>query len=147
MQLQRMRAAWDGCEVSYVTSKLEYKADILRDARRRGENAPRFFTILAANRWQKFRLVWQLLNIFAILLWVRPDLVISTGAASGYFALRLGKLLGARTIWVDSIANADEMSLSGKKIGPYADLWLTQWEHLARGEHGAKVPDFKGAVI
>ena len=63
---------------------------------------------------------------------MRPDVVISTGAAPGYFALRLGKLFGARTIWVDSIANAEEMSLSGRLAQRYADLWLTQWPEVAK---------------
>ena len=44
---------------------------------------------------------------------LRPDVVITTGAAPGYFAVRIGKLLGARVVWVDSIANAEELSLSG----------------------------------
>jgi hypothetical protein len=74
---------------------------------------------------------------------VRPDVVISTGAAPGYFAILFGKKLGAKTIWLDSIANVDELSMSGRAVGKYADLWLTQWEHLAT-EGG---PDFIGAVL
>jgi len=62
---------------------------------------------------------------------------------SGYFALRFGKLFGARTIWIDSMANAEELSKSGKEVGRYADLWLTQWEHLASSEG----PRFIGAVL
>ena len=80
----------------------------------------------------------------AWLLWQeRPDVVISTGAAPGYFAIRLGNLFGARTIWVDSVANVEELSLSGQKAGPHAKLWLTQWAHLAR-ENG---PHHRGSVL
>ena len=61
----------------------------------------------------------------------RPDAVITTGAAPGYVALRLAKLRGCRTVWLDSIANAEESSMSGRLAQPYADLWLTQWEDLA----------------
>jgi hypothetical protein len=69
--------------------------------------------------------------------------VISTGALPGYFALRLAKLFGARTVWIDSIANAEELSMSGQKVRPYADLWLTQWAHLA----SAGGPEFRGSVL
>jgi hypothetical protein len=61
----------------------------------------------------------------------RPNVIVSTGALPGYLAIRIGKLIRARSIWVDSIANADQLSMSGRKIGEYVDLWLTQWEHLA----------------
>jgi len=147
VQLQRMRTAWDGCEVTFVTTKSDYKADLLRDAEESGQSVPQFFTIIDANRWQKIRLLRQLLGIFLILLRVRPDVVISTGAASGYFAIRIAKVMGARTIWVDSIANAEELPLSGMRIGPYADMWLTQWEHLAKKTSNEVGPDYKGAVI
>jgi hypothetical protein len=46
-------------------------------------------------------------------------------------------------IWIDSIANVDEMSLTGRLVKPYADLWLTQWPHLATPEG----PQHAGAVI
>ena len=44
----------------------------------------------------------------------RPNLVISTGAAPGVIGVVLGRLFLAKTIWVDSIANAEELSLGGK---------------------------------
>ncbi|WP_169566125.1 UDP-N-acetylglucosamine--LPS N-acetylglucosamine transferase [Sneathiella limimaris] len=141
IQLRRMRPAWDeNCDVSYITTKREYE----EETKMEGNNA-QFYCLISANRWQKFRLILQLVSITYLIILKRPDVIISTGAALGYFAIRIGKLLGARTIWVDSIANADELSLSGQKVAKYADLWLTQWEHLA-GDKG-QGPVFKGAVI
>jgi cellulose synthase/poly-beta-1,6-N-acetylglucosamine synthase-like glycosyltransferase len=72
-----------------------------------------------------------------------PHKVITTGAAPGFFAVRLGKLLGAQCCWLDSIANAERLSLSGERAGPVADLWLTQWPGLA-SPHG---PHYQGAVL
>jgi hypothetical protein len=80
----------------------------------------------------------------AWIMWTeKPDIVISTGAAPGYLALRLGRLINAKTIWLDSIANVDQLSLSGLRVGRYADLWLTQWPHLAKPEG----PHYGGSVI
>ncbi len=70
-------------------------------------------------------------NLFPVIRSFRPDLVISTGAAPGALGLAIAKLLGARTIWVDSIANSEVVSLSGRLVKPVADLRLTQWPHLA----------------
>lgn len=63
---------------------------------------------------------------------VRPHVVLSTGALPGLVALPLARAMGARTIWIDSVANAGEMSLSGKLARRFAHLWLCQWDHVAR---------------
>ncbi|MBT8423046.1 MAG: UDP-N-acetylglucosamine--LPS N-acetylglucosamine transferase, partial [Gammaproteobacteria bacterium] len=68
---------------------------------------------------------------------------VSTGAAPGYFAIRFGKLLGAKTIWIDSLANVEQLSRAGRMAERYSDLWLTQWPDLAGGDG----PDYAGQVI
>jgi len=143
IQLSRMAPAWAGCRVTYVTTDPGLQASVEAAAAAQGAPAPGFFVVPEANRWQKIRLLWLLLKISAILLRTRPDVVITTGAAPGFFALRLAALFGIRTAWIDSIANGDELSLSGRMAGPHADLWLTQWEHLARPEG----PGHAGSVI
>ncbi len=62
---------------------------------------------------------------------LRPDVVVTTGAAPGLLALAVGKLFGARGVWIDSVANSERLSLSGQLALKIADLHLTQWEHLA----------------
>lgn len=147
VQLQRLRPALDGARLTYVTTDAGYREGLLEAARERGEAVPQFFAIPEANRWQKLRLAAQLITLSLILIRVRPHVVISTGAAPGFFAIMLGKWLGARTIWIDSIANAAELSLSGRLAGRYADLWLTQWPHLAEDEATPHALKFRGAVI
>jgi len=82
-------------------------------------------------------------NLIWIFIKEKPGVVISTGAAPGYFALLLGKWFGARTIWIDSMANIEDLSMSGSRVGRYADLWLTQWPHLAKSEG----PHYAGGVL
>jgi UDP-N-acetylglucosamine:LPS N-acetylglucosamine transferase len=142
VELRRLRPAWSGCNVVYVTT-----SDVRHEETLQDEPAPAFYSVVEASRWEKVKLVKQLLQIAAILLKERPQVIISTGAAPGYFALRIGKLLGAKTVWVDSIANAEELSLSGRKVCSYADLWLTQWEHLAQESIYKKELAYRGAVL
>ena len=54
-----------------------------------------------------------------------------------------GKLHGARTIWLDSVANSETPSMSGKFARKFVTLWLTQWEHLARPDAG----EYAGALL
>jgi UDP-N-acetylglucosamine:LPS N-acetylglucosamine transferase len=135
VQLLRLRPAFANCDVVFATVKEGYRANIGPEAE--------FRLIPDANRWNKLDLVRALFAIFHLIRRERPDVVITTGAAPGYFAIRIGSLFGARTIWVDSIANGEELSLSGRKAGPHATLWLTQWAHLARPGG----PHYSGSVL
>lgn len=134
VQLLRLRPSFEDCRVRYVSVRKAYGADV---------GGEQFSCIVDATRWDKAKLVIMSLQIVWLLVRTRPHIVISTGAAPGYFALRLGKVFGARTIWLDSIANAGELSLTGLLVRKYADLWLTQWPHLARPSG----PYFYGGVL
>ena len=134
IQLQRILPALAGTELVAATVHADYAKRL---------PVTRFHRIRDASRTSKVGLAILALEILMILVRERPDVIISTGAAPGYVALRLGKLFGARTIWVDSIANVERLSLSGERVGRFADLWLTQWEHLSRPGG----PIYKGSIL
>ncbi len=123
VQLLRLRPALADCRVTYVTVNRAYRGDV---------EADRFYLINDATRWNKIGLLIMAIRLLATILRERPHVIISTGAAPGYFAIRIGRLMGARTLWLDSLANVERLSMSGEHIGPHADAWLTQWPHLAR---------------
>ena len=143
MQLNRLMPAFEGCEVHWACTSPDHEARLRAAAGRLGQRVASYTPITDANRWTKLKLVKQMLETVALLIRVRPDVIVTTGASVGYFAIRAGRLLGARTCWIDSIANGDELSLSGVKAGPHADLFLTQWPHLAKPGG----PDCRGAVL
>jgi UDP-N-acetylglucosamine:LPS N-acetylglucosamine transferase len=135
IQLRRLRPALEGADVLWVTTKAGYRDEM--------EPGERFAVVPDANRWNKLRLAWSAARIFLTVLRHRPRVVMTTGAAPGYFAIRFGKLLGARTLWIDSIANADELSMSGQLAMKVADRVLTQWPHVAANDR----PEYRGAVL
>jgi UDP-N-acetylglucosamine:LPS N-acetylglucosamine transferase len=134
VQLLRLRPAFKGCDVVYATVKEGYRIDVRTE---------RFHVIPDSNRWNKWGLLHSAFAVLCVVIRERPDIVISTGAAPGYFGVAFGSLFGARTIWVDSIANGDELSLSGRRARRFADLWLTQWPHLAAKDG----PLYRGNVL
>lgn len=134
MQLRRLHQVLDEMDALYVSVDPSYRDEV---------GSERLHLVQDASRWNKARLIVQALQIFWLLVRIRPDFVLSTGASPGFFGLLFGKLFGARTIWIDSLANVDEVSLSGRLAKPFADLWLTQWPHLDRPEG----PRYAGAVL
>ena len=118
----------------YVTVDKAYRADI---------GSAQLYVVNDATRWSKLSLVKLALRIGWILIKERPDVVVTTGAAPGYFAVMFGKLIGARTAWIDSMDNVEQLSMAGPKAGRWADSWLTQWPALAK--QGG--PTYAGAVL
>jgi UDP-N-acetylglucosamine:LPS N-acetylglucosamine transferase len=133
VQLRRLEPAFDGLDVAYLTTDPGLRPEI---------GPARFYTVKDASRWNKLALLRTASRILWVLIRERPGVVVSTGAAPGYFAIRFGKLFGAKTIWIDSFANVEELSLSGRLASTKADLCLTQWPHLAGGR-----VRYRGAIL
>ena len=121
-QLMALRPAFEGCDVLYATTL---------------PGLPEEFGALPArivpdcNRHEPVAILRAAAAIGRLVAAQRPDVVVSTGALPGVIALGWGKAWRARTVWIDSIANAEEMSMSGRLARPVADLWLSQWPHVA----------------
>jgi len=134
VQLLRLRPAFANHDVTFVTVNRLYHDQVAKD---------KFYVVNDATRWNKIGLILLALRLAWIVWKEKPDVVLSTGAAPGYFALLFGHLLGSKTIWIDSIANVERLSMSGQMVGRHADLWLTQWPDLAKSEG----PRYVGSVI
>jgi len=132
-QLMIISDAFDGCPVTYATT-------IKSLAERTGKTAT---IIHDCNRNQPIEGLKCLWETFSLVRKTKPRVVISTGAMPGLFAIFFGRLLGARTVWIDSVANCEQMSMSGKIAGKLADLCLTQWQHLETGNG----PHYLGSVL
>ncbi len=128
VQLLRLRPAFAGMSLEFISTNQGYASQVEQ----------RLYVVTDANMWEKVKLIKMFLQVAWILLKVRPDFVITTGAAPGYAAIMFGKLFGAKTIWIDSIANSEKLSSSGKKAKLWADVWLTQWPHLVDEVNGLK---------
>ncbi len=79
----------------------------------------------------------------AILLRFRPHKIVTTGALPGLLALVLGKPAGAQGLWIDSVANVEELSAAGRLARRVAAQHMTQWPHVAEAE-GSR---FEGRVL
>jgi UDP-N-acetylglucosamine:LPS N-acetylglucosamine transferase len=134
VQMRRIIPAFAGMDVVYVSVDPSSAADV---------PGQRYHAIRSVTRRDRLGFAVLIAQLARVMLRERPDVVITTGSAPGFVALCLGRLVRARTIWIDSIANAERLSSSGAQARRVADVWLTQWEHLARPEG----PQYWGAVL
>jgi len=133
-QLMLLRDAFSEHDVVYVTTM-----------RGLGERAglPHVRIVSDCNRNRPIQAAWCAVQLAALICWHRPHIVISTGALPGIVALAIGRKLGSRNIWIDSIANAEEFSMAGRQARSQAHLWMSQWSSVA-AHSGA---EYAGSVL
>lgn len=136
VQLLRLRPAFADAQVSYVSVSAAYETDLDPG------DVHSFHAVTDATEWQRLKMIQLFLQLGWVMVRVRPRVVITTGAAPGLLALAWGRAIGARTMWIDSIANVENLSKSGRLARRFAHRVLTQWPELA----GDGV-DYEGAVL
>jgi len=132
--MQRLAPAFSGAEVHYATTDATAADQV---------GAARLHVYPDANKDTPIRLMLCVLRLAWILLRLRPQVVVSTGAAGGFLAIKLARLIGARTMFIDSIANARELSISARLSLGVADRVLSQWPGVA----DLSDAEYRGAVI
>jgi UDP-N-acetylglucosamine:LPS N-acetylglucosamine transferase len=136
-ELLLVKKAWaDYDNIYFVSSMEQLKSQLQR-------MGPVYITG-ECNRKHPWKVIRVFFKCFRITIEEKPDVIISTGAAPGILSCMCGKFFGAKVVWLDSIANTEKLSMSGRLIRPFADLILSQWEDVA-----SKYPnvEYWGAVM
>jgi len=97
---------------------------------------------VGTNAWRATKLIYKAM---VILLRERPDVVLSIGAEIAIPFLWFGKLMGAKTVYIESWCRVNTKSLTGPLVYPIVDLFLIQWPSLAN-EYGPKAKYFGGLI-
>ena len=73
-----------------------------------------------------------------------PDVIVSTGAGLAVPFFVIGRLLGRRLVYVESLTRSETLSISGRLVYPLADRFFVQWPQLARRHRKAR---YEGSVL
>jgi beta-1,4-N-acetylglucosaminyltransferase len=123
MQMLALKSAWDDLPRIWVTTRAADTEAFLRDERT-------IFAYVPTTRSIKnmFRNLW----LAAIVIRRhRPDVLLSTGGGVTVPLFVMGKLMGARLIYVESLTRVDKPSLTGKLVYPLVDRFFVQWAEAA----------------
>lgn len=63
---------------------------------------------------------------------IRPRYIVTTGTHTAVPMCYLGKLFGSKIIFIETFANIDTKTLSGKLVYPIANLFIVQWEEMLK---------------
>jgi beta-1,4-N-acetylglucosaminyltransferase len=136
MQLSCLRDAIPALDRRWVTFRSPDAVSLLE-----GESVR--FAFGPTNR-HPVNLIRNLVLAVSIVAWERPRAVVSTGAGLGLPFLLVGRLFGARTVFIESMARISDMSLTGRLVHPFVDDFFVQWPSLVRSYRRAR---YEGTLI
>ncbi len=62
----------------------------------------------------------------------KPDTIVTTGAQVGGIMCTIGKIFGAKIIYIESVARINTLSKTGKLVYKFADKFYVQWDALTK---------------
>jgi beta-1,4-N-acetylglucosaminyltransferase len=120
-EMNMLLAAFEGYERLFVTYRCA-RTEALAD-RERVHLLPNIGT-------NPLRMALAFLQALRILLAERPHVIVSTGAEIAIPFCWIGRLLGARVVYIESWCRIHTRSGTGPLVYPVADLFLVQWPDL-----------------
>ncbi len=122
--LYMLKPFWENKERFWVTFEKEDAKSLLKDEKKYYCYYPsnRSFKALIINTWRALKILSK----------EKPDVIISSGAASAVPFFYVGKLFGCKTIYIEVFDRIDAPTVSGKMCYPVADIFVVQWEEMKK---------------
>lgn len=124
LQMRALGPAWSDADATWVTlegadvERLLDGQDVVLAHGPTNRSLPKLMRNLA--------LAWRVVRR------TRPDAILSTGAALALPFFLVGKLHGARLVYVESLTRTRTLSLTGRLVYPLADAFFVQWPQATR---------------
>lgn len=125
-ELLLLKPLMERYESFLVTEETAYRAA--------GEEV-RCYYLLQVNRRERScipRLFVNFLRSLKICLTERPDVVVCTGALATIPICLLCKILRKRLVFIESFANVDTPTMTGRLLYRFADQFCIQWKELKK---------------
>ena len=90
------------------------------------------------NLFRNLILAWKILSK------EKPQVVLSTGAGVCVPFFLVARIRGIKTVYIESLARINELSLTGRLVYRFTDEFIVQWPELAERYRNAK---YKGQLL
>lgn len=77
-----------------------------------------------------FKFVYNVFKSLILFIKIRPKVIVTTGTHTAVPMCYIGKLFFRKIIYIETIANSNTKTLSGKLVYPIADTFIVQWESM-----------------
>jgi beta-1,4-N-acetylglucosaminyltransferase len=136
LELLSLRSAWTPFSRAWVTLAGDDTRSLLR-----GE---RVFFARGPTERNAINFLRNLVIASRVIGALRPAVVVSTGAAVAVPFAWVGRLRGARVVYIESLTRIESPSLTGRLVMPVADRIYVQWPQLVGRVRRAR---FAGSIF
>lgn len=63
---------------------------------------------------------------------IHPDYIITTGAHTAGPMCLIGKIFGSKIIYIETFANINTKTITGRLLYPFADMFIVQWHSMKK---------------
>lgn len=77
-----------------------------------------------------FKLIANCFKSLFFYLKFRPKVIITTGAHTAGPMCCIGKILGSKIVYIETFANMETKTATGRIIYKFADMFIVQWESM-----------------
>lgn len=79
-----------------------------------------------------FKLIFNCFKSLYFYIKIRPKVIITTGAHTAGPMCCIGKIFGSKIVYIETFANSETKSVTGKLVYHFADLFIVQWEDMLK---------------
>ena len=122
--LYMLKPIWEKTERFWVTFDKEDSRSLL-------ENEKFYKCFFPTNR-NLLNLIRNTFLAFKVIIKERPDIIISSGAAVAVPFFYIGKLFGAKLVYIEVFDRVDKSTVTGKLVYPITDKFIVQWDEMKK---------------
>ena len=137
MALSKMKIAYvtsEGghlTELLYLSSKINGPDDFFVTFESPRTLALPIKKYLVPDFWSRpTKIISAMVSMIKIIHEEKPDVMISTGSEIAIPFFYLGKLLGIKTVFIESYTRVNEATITGMLVYPLTNIFLVNWEEL-----------------
>ena len=77
-----------------------------------------------------FKYIFLCLKTVYLYFKINPKVIVTTGTHTAGPMCVLGKIFGSKIVYIETYANTNKKTATGRLIYPIADLFIVQWEEM-----------------
>lgn len=79
-----------------------------------------------------FKFIYNIFKSLVLFVKIRPNVVVTTGTHTAVPMCYIAKLFRRKVIFIETFANIETKTLSGRLVYPIADCFIVQWEEMLK---------------